>query len=99
MLTFSVEKSELTETEIDYFENPNNKNFYVSLCKGLIGYYIFFKATTEEVIRDYCLANMGKIWCNIYDQRRINEMINSHKKLIIININDPIILNDCGDYY
>jgi hypothetical protein len=72
-----------------------NNNYYVSLCRGLLGYYVFIQATDEDVVRDYCVKYMGKMWCSVYNYKQIKSFVFD---INIINPLSPIILNGCSDY-
>lgn len=71
------------------------ENYYVSLVKGLQGNYVKFLACNEEVVRDYCLQYMGKMWCSIYTESQIN---NFKFKCNVINEDKPITLGDSSDW-
>lgn len=71
-----------------------NKRYYISLCRGLIGYYVAVDATDEEVVRTHAMRYFGRMWCSVYTKPYDQNGV----KCIVINEDDPIILNDCPDW-
>ena len=49
--------------------------YYISLCRGLTGYYVLVLAESEEVVRQHAVEYFGKIWCNIYSSAYFREVI------------------------
>lgn len=70
------------------------KRYYISLCRGLIGYYVAVDAADIEVVRQHAMKYFGKLWCSVYTE----PYDKNGAKCIIINENDPIILGDCPDW-
>lgn len=47
--------------------------YYVSLNNCLIGKCIEVKAPNEDIVREWCFHNLGKMWCSVYTENE--EMI------------------------
>lgn len=73
------------------------KNYYVSLVRGLLGYYVKVVADSKDVVRDYCRKYMGRMWCSIYSEDRLNEM-KDRFTVKIINEDSPIKLGDSCEF-
>lgn len=73
------------------------KNYYVSLVRGLLGYYVKITANSENVVRDYCHKYMGRMWCSVYPEDSLNEM-KSKFTVMVINEDRPIKLNDSCEF-
>lgn len=74
-----------------------NNKYYISLTRGLIGYYVLVLATDEYVAREYASNYFDHNWCSVYDEDSI-ERIKSKYKTIIINEDNPVVLGDTGTY-
>lgn len=75
--------------------------YYLSLCRGLTGYYVRFIAPNEEVVRRHALLYYGKLWCSVYSEAYFYEIIKKRypKASRVINRNDPIILTtETGEF-
>ena len=72
-------------------------NYYVSLVQSLNGYYVWFRAENEEVVRRHVSKYYGRLWCGTYTQEQYDAM--RFNKLLVNNA--PIILPDKDDpeYY
>lgn len=42
--------------------------YYLSLCRGLIGYYVLFEAPDEATVRRHAAEYFGRMWCSVYDE-------------------------------
>lgn len=73
-------------------------NYYISLARGLQGYYVLVKADNIEVVRKYALSYYGKLWCSIYEDYDMSLFKVIHPKCNIINENDPIELGSSFKY-
>lgn len=70
-----------------------NKEFYVSLVRGLLGYFVLFQSPNEDWVRDYCAKYFGKIWCSIYTPEQLVSMKWKHIVVtIVLNNKDEINL-------
>lgn len=79
----------------------DNKSYYISLVRGLTGYYVKVLATDMEVVRGYAVNYCGELWCSIYTEKDMMKIKNNYKnltKVIVINEDDPVILNDNSSY-
>ena len=65
--------------------------YYASLVRGLRGYYVKFKAPSEEIVRMHLSKYFGRMWCSVYTQDEIIEIANKHA-VNVINEEDPISL-------
>jgi hypothetical protein len=74
-----------------------NNNYYISLCRGLIGYYVLAQAIDDMVVREYCTNYMGKMWCSVYEQKQFDKILTDFGG-IVINKEKPIVLNDSPEY-
>ena len=72
--------------------------YYISLTRGLLGYYVKVLATSIEVAREYASNYYGSLWCSVYENKDIEAFSSRGWKNIIINDNDPVILDDCPLY-
>ena len=65
--------------------------YYASLVRGLYGYYVKFKAPSEEIVRKHLAKYFGRIWCSVYtpdDMLRLKGKYTTN----VINEDNPIIL-------
>lgn len=77
----------------------NNNVYYLSLSRGLAGYYIKILATDEDVVRGYGSNYYANNWCSVYTQEDFDRVRNGiNWKHVVINEDDPIELNDCPYY-
>lgn len=75
-----------------------NQEFLVSLVRGLQGLYISVRATSEDVVREFCSNYMGKIWCSVYDSDYFYRVVmTKFPESRIINPDNPIVLNDSSE--
>jgi hypothetical protein len=70
------------------------KVYYLSLTRGLKGYYVMFKAESEEVVRSHALKYFGELWCSIYTAAYFREIIRKRypAQSRIVNRDRPIVL-------
>lgn len=76
------------------YEDGNNyimHTYYASLVRGLLGYYVKFRAPAEEIVRRHLSKYFGRMWCGIYTQDEIVELANKFT-VNVINEEDPINL-------
>lgn len=59
-----------------------------------MGYYVAVDATSEDVVRGHAMKYFGKMWCSVYTEPYRSKDF----KCIVINENDPIVLNDSPDW-
>lgn len=71
-----------------------NKVFYVSLCRGLSGWYVKFEAESEEVVRQHCAAYFGRMWCEVYSEAYYWEVLRKRypRATRVVNRDKPIVL-------
>ena len=67
------------------------RTYYASLVRGLIGYYVKFKAPSEEIVRMHLSKYFGRMWCSVHTQDEIVELANKYT-VNVINEEDPINL-------
>ena len=69
------------------------KRFYLSLTRGLVGYYVLFEAPNEDVVRKHAAKYFGRIWCSVYSgdyfEQRIAGRYSTER---VINVDRPIVL-------
>lgn len=75
-----------------------NNAYYISLTRGMSGYYIKVLATDSNVARGYADNYYANNWCSVYVEEEIEELIMKGYKTIIINENDPVVLNDSSEW-
>lgn len=67
--------------------------YYLSLVRGLSGYYVKFKATSAEVVSRHAAEYFGRMWCSVYSEDYFNLCIaGKYRTEHIINPDDPIEL-------
>ena len=77
------------------------KTFYLSLCRGLVGYYVKFEAKSEDVVSRHAAKYFGGIWCNVYTEAYFMEILRKKypSKTRVVNRDKPIVLTDeSGDW-
>lgn len=72
------------------------KIYYVSLCRGLIGYYVKFVAPSEDAVRNHVSRYFGRMWCSVYTEAYFYEVLRKKypRNSKVINRDDPVILED-----
>lgn len=85
----SVHKMKEMSNEVDYMNT-----YYVSLCRGLFGYYVKFTADSEDTVRKHCAEYFGRLWVSVYTEKPSSDRYKS----IVINEKDPIELHDCWEW-
>lgn len=77
------------------------KTFYISLCRGLNGFYIKVQAPSEDAVRGYATRYCGEIWCNIYSEGYFYEVLRHRypNATKVINNQQPIILTDEAGFW
>lgn len=68
--------------------------YYLSLCRGLVGYYVKFQAESEDVVREHAAMYFGRMWCTIYTEAYFREVLCRRypKASRVVNRNNPIVL-------
>ena len=77
------------------------KTFYISLCRGLSGYYVKVTAKSEDVVRQYATRYYGQLWCNIYTDAYFHEVVRKRYPTSskVINNRAPVELTDDEGMY
>ena len=70
------------------------KKFYVSLVRGLMGYYVVFEAEDEMTVRNHVAAYFGRLWCSVYTEADFNQRIVGKYDYKLVNGDKPIVLED-----
>lgn len=73
---------------------PEMKRYYVSLVRGLMGYYVAFDAPDEMTVRNHVAAYFGRLWCSVYTEAYFNQRIVGTYPANVINADKPIVLED-----
>lgn len=73
---------------------PEMKKFYVSLVRGLTGYYVLFEAEDEMTVRNHVAAYFGRLWCSVYTEEYFRDNIAGKYTTHIVNAAEPIVLTD-----
>ena len=67
--------------------------YYLSLVRGLIGYYVLFEAPDEDTVRRHAQEYFGRLWCGVYDESYFNRFIvGRYEESRVINADRPIVL-------
>lgn len=77
------------------------KTFYLSLCRGLTGYYVRVEAPSEDAVRRHAIKYFGQMWCSIYTDGYFHEVLRKRYPTSskVINNRKPIVLtNEEGDW-
>lgn len=77
------------------------KVFYLSLSRGLVGYYVKFEAISEEVVRRHAAKYFGGMWCSVYTEAYFMEILRKKypHATRVVNRDRPIILSGTsGDW-
>jgi mannosyltransferase OCH1-like enzyme len=73
-----------------------NNTYYLSLARGLVGYYVKFKAPNEDVVRNHAAKYFGRLWCSVYQDIAFAGVLERAARrgdsCIVINDNKPILL-------
>ena len=72
---------------------PEKKRFYVSLVRGLMGYYVLFEAEDEMTVRNHVAEYFGRMWCSVYTEEAFNKNIVDMYPTTVINEDKPIVLH------
>jgi len=69
--------------------------YYISLCRGLTGYYVYVKAPDEETVRKHAAEYFGKLWCSVYTSAYFREIIRRRYPSAsrVINPTNPVDLS------
>ena len=69
------------------------KRFYLSLVRGLIGYYVLFEAPDEWTVRRHASEYFGRLWCSVYEESYFNRFIAArYGTPKVVNADNPIVL-------
>ena len=68
--------------------------FYVSLVRGLVGYYVLFEAPDWATVRQHVAAYYGRMWCSVYSESEFNKHIVGTYPAKVINEDKPIVLHE-----
>ena len=70
--------------------------YYVSLCRGLMGYYVQFLAPDEETVRRHAAEYFGRMWCSVYTEAYFFEIIRRRypSACRVVNRTKPIVLEN-----
>lgn len=66
--------------------------FYVSLVRGLLGYYVVFEAPSRDVVVGHVAEYFGRMWCSVYDETYFNSRIKGVYPVQLVNEDKPIVL-------
>lgn len=67
--------------------------YYLSLCRGLIGYYVLFEAPDEATVRRHAAEYFGRMWCSVYDEDYfVDHILHNYPPTIVVNVCRPIVL-------
>lgn len=68
--------------------------YYLSLVRGLTGYYVKFTAPDEETVREHAAMYFGKMWCSVYTEAYFFEVIKKRPwPARVVNRSYPIDLS------
>lgn len=70
------------------------KKFYVSLVRGLFGYYIVFEAPNSDIVYKHLEEYFGRLWCSVYSEESFKDRVVGKYVYHIVNEDRPIALND-----
>lgn len=76
------------------------ETYYLSLVRGLIGYYVKFKAPSSAAVSCHAATYFGKMWCSVYSEAYFLEVLRRKHgtvKTKVVNPYDPIYLNEEGE--
>ena len=67
--------------------------YYLSLTRGLIGYYVLFEAPDEATVRRHAAEYFGRMWCSVYSEDYfVDRILHNDPRAIVINVCRPIVL-------
>lgn len=74
--------------------------FYISLCRGLTGCYVYVLAPDEDTVRMHAAEYFGRIWCTIYSGAYFREVLRRRYPTAtrVINKDKPIDLSNGWQY-
>lgn len=70
------------------------KRFYVSLVRGLLGYYVLFEAPDEMTVRKHVAEYFGRMWCEVYTEEYFKNRLVGKYPISVINYDRPIVLDN-----
>jgi hypothetical protein len=72
------------------------KIFFISLCRGLVGYYVKVIAYDEATVRRHAAEYFGRLWCSVYSEAYLYEILRKRfpDNTKIVNNNKPIDLTN-----
>ena len=75
------------------------KVYYLSLVRGLVGYYVKFVSTSMGIVREHAHKYFGRMWCSVYTKEQFDDNIRKFPiRATVINENSPIELNESSDW-
>ena len=67
--------------------------YYLSLTRGLLGYYVLFEAPDEATVRRHAAEYFGRMWCSVYSEDYfVDHIRHNDPHTIVINVCRPIVL-------
>ena len=67
--------------------------YYLSLVRGLVGYYVLFEAPDEYTVRRHAQEYFGRVWCSVYEEDYFNRFIvGRYGESRVINADRTIVL-------
>ena len=72
--------------------------YYVSLVRGLTGYYVKFRAPAEEIVRKHLSKYFERMWGSVYTPDEIVELANKYTVNVINEENPICLLTDDWEY-
>ena len=76
------------------------ETYYLSLCQGLVGYFVKFLAPSESAVRQHAAKYFGKLWCSVYTESYFHEVLRRRHGTSgtkVVNPYKPIIVNEDGE--
>lgn len=75
------------------------KVYYLSLVRGLVGYYVKFVSTSMEIVREHAQKYFGRLWCSVYTKEQFDDIIRKFPvRVTVINEDNPIELKESSDW-
>lgn len=69
--------------------------YYLSLTRGLVGYYVKFIAPDETTVRKHAHEYFGRLWCTVYTEEYFEQLIKARfPNTKVINPDKPVELDD-----
>jgi len=75
------------------------KVYYLSLVRGLVGYYVKFVSTSMEIVREHAYKYFGRMWCSVYTKEQVDDIRRKFPmRVTVINEDNPIELKESSDW-